>query len=106
MPVCTTEVKNMTDVQTISTFLTDGTTASIALTVTEVVEYFRTQSVPTSVMAQLMTAMMPPGMMNAILYWTSSDLIGVDPSLQDVGVETLKKAPPTSYCETGAKTAF
>ncbi|KAJ3101049.1 hypothetical protein HDU97_001692 [Phlyctochytrium planicorne] len=100
MPVCQTVAKNMSDVNVVSTFLTDGTTASIALVDSQVQEFYGTQSAPTSVIGDILTTIMiagkpyiltgtVPGMMNALLYWTSSDLIAVDPSLQDVGIETM-----------------
>ncbi|KAJ3217620.1 hypothetical protein HDU67_007562 [Dinochytrium kinnereticum] len=100
MPVCYTEIKNLSDVTVVSTFLTDGTTASIALVDSQVREFLGTQLTHTSVMGTVMSSIMTPGkpyvltgavpgMINAILYWTSSDLIGVDPTLQDAGIETM-----------------
>ncbi|KAI9351332.1 hypothetical protein BDR26DRAFT_929801 [Obelidium mucronatum] len=100
VPICYTTVGGFQDASVAATFMTDGTTASIAL-VNSVAEHVdpRESAVTVDSMIYAMNAIWPAGqvfplvsnvagMMNALLYWCSSDLIAVDPTLLDPGMET------------------
>ncbi|KAI8609528.1 hypothetical protein BC830DRAFT_1145549 [Chytriomyces sp. MP71] len=101
LPVCFTNVSNPSDVLTKSTFQTDGTTASIALTESQALSPV-TKKNPLQILsvAAALESVWPqgqpyelgtnmPGLMNALLYWTTSDLASFDPSLFPFGIETL-----------------
>ncbi|KAJ3402953.1 hypothetical protein HDU80_004596 [Chytriomyces hyalinus] len=102
VPICHTTIKNIRDVLTLNTFQTDGTTASIALVNTEIVgppldklhpitDYAVTWSLntiwPVTSPYELITNV--PGLVNALIYWTTPDLKAVDPTLFPLGIETL-----------------
>ncbi|KAJ3218779.1 hypothetical protein HDU67_004027 [Dinochytrium kinnereticum] len=99
MPICTTAITKLRNSQVLATFLTDGTTASIALVNSEFIQLEEVQTAQMSSIATALSGMMEqgqvystpsitPGMMNTLMYWTSSNLISVDPSLYDAGIET------------------
>ncbi|KAJ3021016.1 UNVERIFIED_CONTAM: hypothetical protein HDU68_009864 [Siphonaria sp. JEL0065] len=100
VPVCQTSVGGFQDSRVAATFMTDGTTASIALvnSVAESVDPWPSVISAASIQ-YAMNAIWPPGqvfplvsnvagMMNALLYWCSSDLVAVDPTLLEPGFET------------------
>ncbi|KAJ3238598.1 hypothetical protein HDU81_007518 [Chytriomyces hyalinus] len=102
VPICHTIIKNIRDVLTLNTFQTDGTTASIALVHSQVVgppieklhpitDYAVTWSLnniwPVTSPHELITNI--PGLVNALIYWTTPDLKAVDPTLFPLGIETL-----------------
>ncbi|KAJ3210299.1 hypothetical protein HDU67_005418 [Dinochytrium kinnereticum] len=99
MPICTTTISKFRNTEVLATFLTDGTTASIALVNSEMTRFEDVQTAQISSIARALSGMMEqghvystpsitPGMMNTLMYWTSSNLISIDPSLYDVGIET------------------
>ncbi|KAJ3032192.1 UNVERIFIED_CONTAM: hypothetical protein HDU68_000031 [Siphonaria sp. JEL0065] len=100
VPICETSISGFQNANVAATFMTDGTTASIALVNSVSESVYSSPSVVTVESVQYaMDAIWPPGqifplvsnvagMMNALLYWCSSDLIAIDPSLLDPGIET------------------
>ncbi|KAJ3218780.1 hypothetical protein HDU67_004028 [Dinochytrium kinnereticum] len=99
VPVCLTNFSEFLNVEVLSTFQTDGTTASIALTKSEVLADMpiHTANV-TDLMFALDTIMPPgshhyfpstvPGMASTVLYWMTYDLISINPSQMSKGMET------------------
>ncbi|KAJ3105715.1 hypothetical protein HDU97_007692 [Phlyctochytrium planicorne] len=100
LPVCTTTISKFQNAQVVTQFLTDGTTASIALVNSEMISIDPIQTAKISSVSTALGGILEkgrvmnlpsinPGMISTLLYWTSSDLIAVDPSLFDYGVETF-----------------
>ncbi|ORY52424.1 hypothetical protein BCR33DRAFT_317577 [Rhizoclosmatium globosum] len=100
MPVCLTTINEFHDAVVASSFETDGTTASIALTNSELLSKLPVTTMTSNVTFNALTTICPlgkpyfmgtnvPGLLNALTYWTSSDLKAVDPTLFDSGIETL-----------------
>ncbi|KAJ3215734.1 hypothetical protein HDU67_010372 [Dinochytrium kinnereticum] len=99
LPVCSTVLTDVTDINVASSFATGGSTASISLVVSEYIGKREVQSSTIPPFANaLRTIFVPgmihelpstiPGMIPTILYWTSSNLISTDPILLDAGMET------------------
>jgi hypothetical protein len=102
VPVCSVKLDHPEDVIVSSTFETDGTTASIALVNSEVYDTlpadqqtltntalavaFRTIFTPGTHYPLVSTV---PGMISALLYWTSRELASISPTLLEPGVETF-----------------
>ncbi|KAI8854156.1 hypothetical protein BC829DRAFT_218902 [Chytridium lagenaria] len=97
MSVCTTTISQFRNSQVMAAFLTDGTTASIALVNSEPVSIDEVQTANISSVSKAIKAMSmqgqlydipstTPGMMSTLMYWTSSNLISIDPSLFDTGL--------------------
>ncbi|KAJ3308810.1 hypothetical protein HDU76_003807, partial [Blyttiomyces sp. JEL0837] len=100
MPICSTRIYNATDAMISSSFATDGTPASIALVDQQQINVMDVQTITHQALATSYKTILPPGqvyqmvgtvpgMLNALLYWTSSDLISVNPSLLEPGIETM-----------------
>ncbi|KAI8839608.1 hypothetical protein BC829DRAFT_492793 [Chytridium lagenaria] len=99
MSVCTTTISQFQNSQIMATFLTDGTTASIALVHSDLISIDKVQTANISSIAQAIKAVSTqgqlynipsttPGMMSTLMYWSSSNLISIDPALFNTGVET------------------
>ncbi|KAJ3098510.1 hypothetical protein HDU97_003966 [Phlyctochytrium planicorne] len=97
--VCSVEFSELKDVVVRSTFLTDGTTASIALSKSESIGIADIQDLNPDDMIFAMDAMIPkgtanslpatiPGMLSPLLYWTSTDLLSINPAYLSPGMET------------------
>jgi len=99
VPVCNTKLSNHINALIQMQYGTDGTTASIAALFSEIREELAPANM-TWMYAGLksvlpgdpaITALPPtiPGMINPLIYWTSSDLLAVNPSLLEAGMETF-----------------
>ncbi|KAJ3410406.1 hypothetical protein HDV05_003817 [Chytridiales sp. JEL 0842] len=100
IPICKTTITNATDVMVSSTFLTDGTTASIALVNSQTMSTLEKQTLTMRSLGRAMNniftpgtvLLLPstvPGMLNALLYWTSRELAAISPTLLEPGIETF-----------------
>jgi len=98
-PICKTNLTNHIHATIQMQYGTDGTTASIA----QQFSYIREELGPADVDTWLLAAVksfietqpavrhLPPsvpGMINPLMYWTSSDLLAINPSLMEAGIET------------------
>jgi hypothetical protein len=99
IPICTTRIYDTKDVEVASTYLTDGTTASIALVKQEQVSINPTKTVTFESISFAYTSLMKkgvtypltgfaPGIINSLLYWTTSDILAINPGLLEPGIET------------------
>jgi hypothetical protein len=98
-PVCRTKMANHKRVLALMEYMTDGTPASIAQKHVELREYvsdadfgWAHQAMLNLIGEGVQTFDLPstvPAMLNPMMYWTSSDLLAVDPTLFEPGVETL-----------------
>ncbi|KAJ3308748.1 hypothetical protein HDU76_003827, partial [Blyttiomyces sp. JEL0837] len=97
---CTVNVTDLADVLVSSAFESDGHAASVILTHTEAVSLLDTQLITPQAGYEAMTAMLPPqtpvylpstvpGILNPLLWWTSAELMAVNPSHLDQGAETM-----------------
>ncbi|KAJ3239908.1 hypothetical protein HDU78_002566 [Chytriomyces hyalinus] len=100
VPTCTTVIHGLHDAMVQASFLTDGTPASIALVDSVIESYSPITTITIPAVKQSLDYIWPTstvfplvsnvaGMLNAMLYWTSSDLVAVDPTLLSAGIETL-----------------
>ncbi|KAI8609527.1 hypothetical protein BC830DRAFT_1069800 [Chytriomyces sp. MP71] len=100
VPICQTSIFGFQDSTVQATFLTDGTTASIALVNSVIQDIQPVTTISTPAVNQALNYVWPTGlphplvsnvagMLNALLYWCSSDLVAVDPTLIEPGFETL-----------------
>jgi len=108
LPVCTTEFSNHIHATIQMEYGTDGTPASIASLYANI----RERKGPANItwLAHALNSMFPtsptlngngtdlsitylpptvPGMINPIMYWTTSDLLAINPSLFEAGIETF-----------------
>nr|KAJ3421773.1 hypothetical protein HK105_002330 [Polyrhizophydium stewartii] len=100
VPVCFTEISNHRHATIMVQYMSDGTTASIAPRLVEV----RTLSEPADLQYWLSNAMnailegpfshtrLPPtfpGTVNPLLWWATPNLIAIDPSLIEAGIEAM-----------------
>ncbi|KAJ3203395.1 hypothetical protein HDU82_006622, partial [Entophlyctis luteolus] len=99
-PVCFTTINGLSDAAIAATFITDGTTASISLSNSVPEQYFSVTTISVPAVQFALEKIWPPGevyplvsnvagMLNALIYWCSSDLVAVDPTLIEPGMETL-----------------
>ncbi|KAI8838721.1 hypothetical protein BJ741DRAFT_707156 [Chytriomyces cf. hyalinus JEL632] len=118
LPICQTTISKIQDATVSSMFSTDGTTASIALVSTRVLEEEHVESqaqgarrdkqdwsrpvqhINSAIVHRSLTTMFPvsspiqlvsgiPGQSSALLSWSTSDLKSIDPVLLAPGIETL-----------------
>ncbi|KAI9351331.1 hypothetical protein BDR26DRAFT_797953 [Obelidium mucronatum] len=100
MPVCLTNISNFQDAVVSASFETDGTTASIALTNSEIHHILPTKKIGSAAVLKALRTIWPlgkpqslvsnvPALVNALIYWTSPDLKAIDPTLFPSGIETL-----------------
>jgi hypothetical protein len=108
VPVCETKITDAVDMRVQSTYNTDGTPASIALVKAEgiskkvesITTDFRTSTPITyGAIGFALTSIFPPGtyysltgivpgMISPLLYWTSTNLMSINPAIMDAGLET------------------
>jgi hypothetical protein len=99
-PVCTTVFSNHKNAIVQMEYMTDGTTASIAQKHVEVREekddadiqtwvYFALQAILGTGVTTNPLPSQVPGMMSPILWWTTADLMAIDPALLEAGMETM-----------------
>jgi hypothetical protein len=98
-PVCKTEFFNHNNAIVEMKYMTDGTPASIAQDVATLREVKEPASLDW--LENAMVAIMDgpvtgyqlpatvPGMINPLLYWTTSNLLAINPSLLEAGLETM-----------------
>ncbi|KAJ3326830.1 hypothetical protein HDU76_012614 [Blyttiomyces sp. JEL0837] len=100
MTVCTTRMWGFQDVLVSSSFITDGTPASIALASTNSLGNLSTTTINSTSIAHAYTSIINPssiypiratipGMLGSLLWWTSNDLVSVNPSLIESGMESF-----------------
>ncbi|KAJ3098511.1 hypothetical protein HDU97_003967 [Phlyctochytrium planicorne] len=98
VPICSVDFSQLKGVVVRSTFLTDGTTASIALAKSEAIGAAGAQDLgPDHVKFAIDTMIargtaysLPstvPGMINPLLYWMSTDLLSINPAFLNSGME-------------------
>jgi hypothetical protein len=99
LPMCKSKIQYAEDVIVSSMFDTDGTTASIALVKSEIMQEIPDQTITYNALGQAFkTIFQPgtqyplvstvPGMINSLLYWTSRELASISPTLLEAGMET------------------
>ena len=99
-PVCKTRMNNHMFADILVNYMTDGTTASIAIKSASILGTTGTADISTwaftamknvmggSVSAQVLPNVIP-SVLNPLFWWTTPNLIGIDHSLLDAGIETL-----------------
>ena len=100
MPVCTTTFANHSQAIVMMEYMTDGTTASIAQKDVRVRELTEAADLNTWAFGALSNILgsgvikvaLPsqiPAMMSPLLWWTTADLMAIDPALLGAGLETM-----------------
>ncbi|KAI8621022.1 hypothetical protein BC830DRAFT_1058694 [Chytriomyces sp. MP71] len=102
LPVCTTNISSFENAMIVSSYATDGTTASIALVASDI--YGNSTNSRSAITSQdirnALAAILPPsapyelvpnipGLGNALMWWMSTDLRAFDPTLLPQGMETM-----------------
>ncbi|KAJ3087950.1 hypothetical protein HK100_008194, partial [Physocladia obscura] len=98
--VCSTVLDNHQQAMLQISFMTDGTTSSIAPNVVTFLYpigqadiktwlYFAMKSITNGPVSFYFTPPTVPGSLAALLWWTSSNLIGIDRGIVEAGVETM-----------------
>ena len=98
VPVCTTTLSNHVNARVQATYMTDGTPASIAIQKVSVRErgsegnmtwvYEAIKNVLGGVDSSVVLPSTIPGTMNPLLWWTTPNLLTIDPALLNAGLET------------------
>ena len=98
IPVCTTTFSEHKRVTVTATYMTDGTPASIAAKEVKIREYLGEanikwvyQSMVNILRGEFGAAALPstiPGTMNPLLWWTTPNLLTIDPAFLNAGLET------------------
>ncbi|KAK5666795.1 hypothetical protein BDV3_005941 [Batrachochytrium dendrobatidis] len=100
VPLCTSVISNHSNAVVVVEYMTDGTTASVAPRSVDVRSVGSPADMQTWLSAALVSilggqsssvslAPTVPGVLNPLLWWTSPDLMAVDPSRIESGVETM-----------------
>ena len=100
VPVCNTTMQNHLFAEVLVTYMTDGTTASIAAKTVQIIKTGDAADIGTwastamtNVLGGVASASflpdLVPAVMNPLLWWTTPNLLSADPTLLSPGIETM-----------------